>query len=708
MNKLLLLSFLSIIPLTCFSQTTKLWITARANAGTASQANTDLTVINGATTLDLASSTISCSSSSNSNAQVYHITIEDDYDKDEVTDQLTFDIVANAYANSIFTYSAEDNASSMTSLGSASTVSLADNAWGVDGDGDIDAGETVVFTVENLSITQIASKYELEFNGFHTLGLHETNGGNTHKIIKGEGTGLTSYSINFSADYSIEPEETITLTGAGSEVLAEIREWALSSISFAITINDTESGGFNDLSDYSLFSNASNFGNAYPDQSREVIQADFCWDKVPRWLAFRNTDPLTDAEVQDIAEHYQIVLLEKANNQGLSTVDDGMVAVATRLKAENPNLNTLFYWNTWINYRGYSAQDEYDLHANEWSDLGSDGKPELFKDLYYTYNYEIEALRDWWIQTPLDALQSDVIDGVFIDKVVYGAFKDIYPNGEPVNNYVRMLTDLYNAMPKGKKVIGNIIRTERTNSNRALMEVADGSYMERWAFPGTALDEAEATAISIQAMREALSKGKEIHFQTSPHDTGGDAEPDDYAGKVQYAKDNVNYPLAIFLILAEKGAYFSYQVSVNARASAQEAWNTSFVDEFHYHLGAPLGPPTKDGYVYERSYENVDVWVNLVTKEAVLDWKDKTKITTTSCSDVITDVNNTTTSQLEIYPNPTSGIIHLTDTSTPYQVFDALGQVIISSNSPSFDLSDYPSGLYLIKMDNGIVRVIKE
>ena len=164
----------------------------------------------------------------------------------------------------------------------------------------------------------------------------------------------------------------------------------------------------------------------------------------------------------------------------------------------------------------------------------------------------------------------------------------------------------------------------------------------------------------------------------------------------------------MFFIFAEKGAYFSYQVSVNARASAQEAWNTSFVDEFHYHLGAPLGPPTKDGYVYERSYENVDVWVNLVTKEAVLDWKDKTKITTTSCSDVITDVNNTTTSQLEIYPNPTSGIIHLTDASTPYQVFDALGQVIISSNSPSFDLSNHPSGLYLIKMDNRIVRIIKE
>jgi len=34
MKKVLILSFLSIINIVCFSQTTKLWITAKANAGT--------------------------------------------------------------------------------------------------------------------------------------------------------------------------------------------------------------------------------------------------------------------------------------------------------------------------------------------------------------------------------------------------------------------------------------------------------------------------------------------------------------------------------------------------------------------------------------------------------------------------------------------------------------------------------------------------
>jgi len=638
MKKIIFFLFLSLSQLVCFSQTTKLWITAKANAGTSLQVDNDIEVVNGAETLNLASPSILCSSTSNINIQTYHVSIEDDYDNDGTIDQIEFDLIVKGYENSIFSYSEDENKSSMTKLGTISDVSLGNNTWGVNNQediSDIDEGESIVFTIENLKALNLDEKFELEFDGFNLLGVFETNGGHTHKIIKGEGTNLISYTTNFSRDYDIEGENKVVLTGAGSVVLADTREWGLSSIRFSITLNDTESGGFNDLSDYSLFSNASNFGETYPEQTKEVIQSEFCWDKIPRWLAFRNTEALTDEEVTDIASHYQVVLLEKANNQGLSTVDEGMVSVATRLKAENPNITTLFYWNTWINYSGYSVQDEYSMNANLWSDLDNEGNPVLFKDLYYTYNYDVEALRDWWIKAPIEAMQYDVLDGVFIDKVVSGAFKDVFPNGNPANNYVKMLEDLYNAMPEGKKVIGNIIRTERTNSNRGLMEVADGSYMERWAFPGTALNEAEATAISIQAMREALSKGKEIHFQTSPHDTGGDAEPDDYAGKVQYAKDNVNYPLAVYLIFAEEGAYFSYQVSVNARSSAKEAWNTSFIDEFSYRLGAPLGPPTKNGYVYQRSYENVDVWVDLVTKEAILNWKDKTKITSTECTTIV-------------------------------------------------------------------------
>ena len=359
MKKKLFFSVFLLIQINCFSQNSKLRLTAKANAGTSSQTNNDLIIVNGTNTLDLSSPTISCNSIKTNNTQVYKITIEDDYDNNGTVDRVSFDLVAAAHTNSTYNFSPNENSSSSTKIGTASEISIVNNVWGIDNDGDIDAGETIIFTIENLALSNLSNRYKVNFDGFNILGLHETNGGNNHRIIRGEGSNLSSYTINFSKDFIIDSEESIILTGAGSLVTEDIREWGLSSIGFSFTIKDTQSTGFNDLSDYSLFSNASNFGDPYPEQTKIVRKSEFCWDKIPRWLAVRNLDPLTDEEVDDLAEHYQIVMLEKANNQGEEYVEDGMVSLATRLKARNPNITTLFYWNSWINYGGYKANIEY-------------------------------------------------------------------------------------------------------------------------------------------------------------------------------------------------------------------------------------------------------------------------------------------------------------------------------------------------------------
>jgi hypothetical protein len=44
--------------------------------------------------------------------------------------------------------------------------------------------------------------------------------------------------------------------------------------------------------------------------------------------------------------------------------------------------------------------------------------------------------------------------------------------------------------------------------------------------------------------------------------------------------------------------------------------------EFNRPLGTPLGPPLKVGHEYTRSFEHVDVWVNVETKQASLVWAD--------------------------------------------------------------------------------------
>ena len=38
-------------------------------------------------------------------------------------------------------------------------------------------------------------------------------------------------------------------------------------------------------------------------------------------------------------------------------------------------------------------------------------------------------------------------------------------------------------------------------------------------------------------------------------------------------------------------------------------------------LGAPLGPATREGFVYKRRFEHVDVMVDLERKHATLEWR---------------------------------------------------------------------------------------
>ena len=73
--------------------------------------------------------------------------------------------------------------------------------------------------------------------------------------------------------------------------------------------------------------------------------------------------------------------------------------------------------------------------------------------------------------------------------------------------------------------------------------------------------------------------------------------------------------------------------------------------------------------------------------------------------------------QIEIYPNPTSSLIHLKSQNSPIikiEIFNSLGQSIkrIRNNFETLDISDLPNGIYILKFDTelGMVnkKIIKE
>jgi hypothetical protein len=382
-----------------------------------------------------------------------------------------------------------------------------------------------------------------------------------------------------------------------------------------------------DVTDYSQYKTANQYLETYPEHQDFSNFPDFSWDSVPRWLAIRKAEPYTDSELESIANNFQMLMLEKANTQGIGSVEEGTLNAAQRIKAFNPNIKILFYWNSWINYLGYAANEEYDKNAWEWSNHTTDSSGNeiiyIFKDRYYTHNYEIPGMRKWWVKTALEMANHESIDGVFIDKV-HAYEGPFFINGKPATNYIKMQDSLSSLMPDGKLFFGNTLRNERWNGNREHMRYSAGSYFERWHMVNRDSDprqiEADAISVSIQLMRESLLKKKITNLNAGPEDSE-EVIPSTEANLKSHYRASLQFPLAVFLIAADTGAYFGYKATVDAR-DPQWQWNISYLPEFHRPLGKPLGDPIKDGYVYTRSYEKLDVWVNVETKEAKITWKD--------------------------------------------------------------------------------------
>lgn len=71
-------------------------------------------------------------------------------------------------------------------------------------------------------------------------------------------------------------------------------------------------------------------------------------------------------------------------------------------------------------------------------------------------------------------------------------------------------------------------------------------------------------------------------------------------------------------------------------------------------------------------------------------------------------------SKLKIHPNPTTGIVELQGINGLYKVdvYDYAGKYLKSTSRFTIDLSDYPSGIYFLKVAYGDkteeLRVVKE
>ena len=583
------------------------WVTFRPQAGLSNSAS-DVIMRNGYREETLSSNRVSCSRSEVGNQMIYDFALNHNiFDGGTSPDLLKFQVTVEAFSNTSPVYSSVQGESSLSLTGrSLSTVTDIDNAWGVGGDLDVDENETLRFTLKNFTIanqTLDSLGYQLKDAEVMEVSLKETSGGHTHQIVFG-GVGASQSSHVFNADTSVIDldgyRNPFYITGAGSGIAG--REWAIESITCKFRIvnpshasEDTENY-FSDTISGHLFE-----PDLYPETSRfrrNQSFPQFSWDTVPRALIVRKLTAYTNDEIQNIANNYGLVMLEKANDAGLGSVSAGMLDTASRLKAVNPQIKVIFYWNSLIYFGHYGIDSSIENTANfrDWID------PELtLRDGLNTYNRTNAGMLNWWVSSARTMMAYPQIDATFVDK------------GSDTPD--SMLDPLVDGLPFRKFTIGNFLRTEFVGGNRDKLIQTDGSYFERWKRdrnwgPEPGRNHTDTIATQIAMMQEMAAKEKIGILKVDDMD----------ATSMATMENDVDYELAIFLIGAGKYSYFSYQASVDARKSAF-LWETSYVDEFVRRLGSPLGLAARDGAIYTRSFQYADVTLDTRNETSNIVWK---------------------------------------------------------------------------------------
>lgn len=571
-------------PVNVSGRNSHFWITLKPEAGTTSGADSDLVLANGYRSVNLSSPDLSCTRVDNGTSWVYNISwTGNSLLGDERAETLEFSVVVDAFSGASYVYST--NNGTVSSLGTADSPRDTSNRWGVGTDNDIDAGQSIRMTQQDFKVdgTDLSTNGLLLENTFTSMSVAETNAGYDHKIIFGEGTNLATASFNQpSATYGIEGE-AFSVTGAGSN--ANNREWAITSVKFnfvvrnpALTVEDPDNP-FADLPNGHSFgptpyapTTQAKLDNAFPN---------FSWDRVPRTMLVRKaSQSFTADEAERIANHYDFVVLEKANG-GIN----GYYDKAAALKAYNPDIKVVFYWNSRIYYGHNNVDDSINDNWDEYID------PDFtIRDGLSTYQQNNPDLIDWWVgvcnkmmgleagyASNGTALQPSPIDGTFIDKTGVPSY---------------MLQPLYEGATDDKFIMNN------NAGNRNRLPYLDGTYREGWSDGGSSSGVAEAIAIAQESGRN-----QKLTMLRNP--TSG-------LKNKREMEDAVDYVLGVYLSYAEEYAYFYHQQSVDATDSDWQ-WLTDYYDQFQRPLGQPLGDAIKDNYIYSRSFEHCDLYLDLDT-----------------------------------------------------------------------------------------------
>ena len=344
------------------------------------------------------------------------------------------------------------------------------------------------------------------------------------------------------------------------------------------------------------------------------------WTRVPVNIHFgKRDDNMTDAEIEFLAKNSVMVTLEKGHGVGAhGSTEAGVADTARRIKQCNPSVKVLFYLNAFINWGGYEA---YKTYRPEWTLRRADGEIVKHRSGTPRPDPSSAAFREWWSDVIANEMKRGPIDGVFVDALPQALGSGL-ASGVGEKKAKAVVAGLREMIDLTKRKIGKdkilLVNGTRATNYREILdwEGIDGVMIEHFAAFNS--EQPAAIRADLETIALAAAKGKFVVLKGWPSFNWIDTEmmkrPN--AELLKFAREQITFPLACFLVAARPGSLFCYSWGYTDRHGMLESY-----PEFQRPLGAPLGEAKQTGWSYQRDFTHASVFVDIETKKARINWK---------------------------------------------------------------------------------------
>lgn len=360
---------------------------------------------------------------------------------------------------------------------------------------------------------------------------------------------------------------------------------------------------------------------------------EFSWDKMPLYMHVRKSSAFTNDEIQFLAG-FPLITLEKSTGYlTYGSNEEGTIEAAKAIKSINPNTKILYYKNVVINWGNYEEDENFLKEHPEAILTNDEGEIALMPNgTTGFFDISKEYVRDYWLSHVSKVAESSFIDGLFMDaniKVLVPSFFSSRVGDEKQQQiergYFSMMQDLNTQIGDDNLLLANIIRVrpEFEDSGREFLNYFQGSYLEGFDSENFGMSYADYLATGMEAFQKSAREGEVIAMSIGLGESLDSAEIgfDDVRGSVELNEDlsaRLDYLLAIFLVCAEEYSYVYPHDGFNSLTST--TWLKTF-SQYEKNLGEPKGYAIRDGYIYTRSFEHLDVWLDIENQTAQLNWK---------------------------------------------------------------------------------------